>query len=730
MALRELTVGIDFDVNDGALSDIDDAMNSFRDSTVDAGGTVEEMTGNVADVSSAADDVNTTEEAMDGVGEAADQAGESSEGMGDSIENASERGTKSLGDLAKGVGVVGAAIGGAATAVVGGGVAMANQFADTADEIDKASIRTGVHTDALQELRFAMGQVGVDQSQMDRGLERLTQRIGQAQQGNEKYTEALGRLGMTQAELANMSTDEVFMKSIDQLHEMEDATAQAELAGELFGTRLGRQLLPAIQQGGDAIEDLREEAHELGAVIDEDAINAGVLWADTMDKVQNALGGVWNRLAAELLPGFQTFLDFILDNMPAIESGISTAFGFIRTAMGYVVDAIQWVIGYFEQFDASSSGAFDTVVNAIQTVIEWFQGLDISISDYLDAVINRVLDFRDSFMNLITGVGDFLIFVWENYGETLVSTLQSAWDLIINATQLAWDLILDIFNVIGALLSGNWSELWNSLVDLAVNLFVNLGPLLLSAWDLILNLLELGFNLLIDIVSLVMTGIWNLIQTIWGFIVDFISTAVGQIIDFVTTGFNDIVDTVREKMNDAWDTITEIWGNVMSFFEDLPGEMIELGRDIIGGLIDGITEKAGDLLDAAGNIAGDLWGSFTSFFDTSSPSKLMMGLGDDIGAGLQIGMDDSAMKVAKTAENLAHRGNPAEYYTPHNAPVASSGVASASTTQPQFNIENHFDRDTTPEQAERIGAASVRGAYREWKKHMNKFQREEAIREV
>ena len=211
-------------------------------------------------------------------------------------------------------------IGAAATAIAGSSVMMANKFSQITDEIDKTSMKMGISTEAFQELRFAMGQVGVKQENLEKGMGRLNQRLADTKR-NEKYRDAIQSLGVATEDASGKTrnADAVFMDSIQALHEMEDSTKQAAMAQEIFGTRTSRELMPAIQAGGDSIKTLRKEARDLGVVIGEDSVKAGVLWADTMDKAKNALGGIFNTVASKVLPGLQNFLDMGIDKLPLLQ---------------------------------------------------------------------------------------------------------------------------------------------------------------------------------------------------------------------------------------------------------------------------------------------------------------------------------------------------------------------------------------------------------------------------
>src|SRR3546814_6151207 len=89
------------------------------------------------------------------------------------------------------------------TAFVGmAGLLAFDQFAslakaglDYASSLGEVAMQLGVSTRALQEYRYAASQAGIEQDEMDKALEQLTRRLGDAAQGVKEPLEALERLG-------------------------------------------------------------------------------------------------------------------------------------------------------------------------------------------------------------------------------------------------------------------------------------------------------------------------------------------------------------------------------------------------------------------------------------------------------------------------------------------------------------------------------------------------------
>ena len=74
---------------------------------------------------------------------------------------------------------------------------MTRAAVDAAGGLGEQAAALGVSTRSLQEYRYAATQVGLEQSEMDKGLEQLTRRLGEAAQGVKEPLDALERLGIS-----------------------------------------------------------------------------------------------------------------------------------------------------------------------------------------------------------------------------------------------------------------------------------------------------------------------------------------------------------------------------------------------------------------------------------------------------------------------------------------------------------------------------------------------------
>lgn len=263
------------------------------------------------------------------------------------------------------------------------GVAAVKMVKDTTaatDRIDKLSQRLGLSREAFQEWEFVLSQAGVSIDSLQIGMKTLAQRMNDAIEGSGEGAKAFDKLNISQREIAKLSQEDAFALTIQRLQEMEDGITKADIAQTLFG-RNGQDLLPLLNQEAGSIDELRERARELGLVLSDEAVDAGVELTDTMDELERSLDGVKNTIIAEALPDIQTFAEWITDNLPdTIEQlrGLNEQFEGLGTS-AVVIEQFKLLADIFSDI----SGA---VEKATKAITEFFDktGLNkrISLSDF------------------------------------------------------------------------------------------------------------------------------------------------------------------------------------------------------------------------------------------------------------------------------------------------------------------------------------------------------------
>jgi hypothetical protein len=89
-------------------------------------------------------------------------------------------------------------------------------------------------------------------------------------------------------------------------------------------------------------------------------------------------------------------------------------------------------------------------------------------------------------------------------------------------------------------------------------------------------------------------------------------------------------------------TIPSIISNIVKAFAQGVPQLVSAGVNLIRGIGQGIIKGAVDVINSARQVCSDIVNSITSFFQISSPSKLMESFGRFLDQGIAGGIDDEA----------------------------------------------------------------------------------------
>lgn len=186
-----------------------------------------------------------------------------------------------------------------------------------ADAMGKAADRAGVSTDKLQEMRFAMDQFGVTTQQTDDGLRRFTRRLGVALEGG-SFAKAFDDMGVAIRDSNNafLGTEAVLDATIDALAAFDDQATRSAFAAQVFGDDAGPQMSVALAQGGEALREYARRAHESGAIMRADVIDAAEDANDQLSELANTLRVQFSTAIIQAAPAIQAagkaLLDFVV----------------------------------------------------------------------------------------------------------------------------------------------------------------------------------------------------------------------------------------------------------------------------------------------------------------------------------------------------------------------------------------------------------------------------------
>ncbi len=288
--------------------------------------------GDASDLASALRDVTG---GLDDVGRKADDVGEKS-----------EQGFNRTIKVSKGAKVAIGAVSGAFVAAGAAAVKMARdtlKLADRLNRIAKEAKEAGTTAEEFQKLEGALGLLtkgGVSAAQTARFLGK---NLADARDGAGPAADALAKLGLEADTLARLPLTERLAAIGDAMPQLRDQSERAQVAVDLLG-RSGAALLPAFEEGGDAVRVAAEQIEEAGILSNGAALQAERL-ADAGDLASRAFQNLKDSSLAPLMPVMEGFFIALSDVLVAMQKAGIGGEQFGRLMMEVVGPAIVTGVG-------------------------------------------------------------------------------------------------------------------------------------------------------------------------------------------------------------------------------------------------------------------------------------------------------------------------------------------------------------------------------------------------
>lgn len=321
-----------------------------------------------------------------------DKALDDSEEKGSSFASKLGTGLKTAGA----VGAAGIALAGAATVTATKQfVSGVSDVAAYADNIDKMSQKMNMSAEAYQEWDFVMQHSGTTIESMQASIKTLSN----AAQTN---SEAFEALGISQEDIASMSGEELFSATITALQGVGDETERTYLAGQLLG-RGATELGALLNTSAEETEAMKQQAHELGGVLSDDAVKSGAQFQDSLQNMQTAMTGVKNGMLSQFLPAFSTTMDGLAnvfsgkpeEGLQQIEEGVNN----LATTMTAQLPTFIQIGG------SILSALVSSVAQNLPTLVE--TGLSV-IKQLGSAIISALPQLASSAVEIVKELATFL----------------------------------------------------------------------------------------------------------------------------------------------------------------------------------------------------------------------------------------------------------------------------------------------------------------------------------
>ena len=223
-------------------------------------------------------------------------------------------------------------------------ISMTKEAASNADDLLTLASVTGTTTDSVQELNYMADLTDVSFDRIKDSLKETTNKMQEAATGTGDAYEAYKRLKVeiTNTDGSLRSAQDVFYDTIDALGEMKNKTERDALAMDLM-SESAQELNPLIELGSEKMQEYAQEAHDMGYVLDRDALKSLQAVDDAYSRLQDTQEGVKNQLSAEFAPYLEEFYGdvttMVKDGGKALkDSGIVDSFGMLLDTVGDILN--------------------------------------------------------------------------------------------------------------------------------------------------------------------------------------------------------------------------------------------------------------------------------------------------------------------------------------------------------------------------------------------------------
>lgn len=501
-------------------------------------------------------------------------------------------------------------------------------MADYGDNIDKMSQKMGMSAEGYQEWDFIMQHCGTSMETMKASMKTLANAASTG-------SEAFDQLGISQEQIANMSQEELFNATIAALQNVEDETTRTYLAGQTLG-RGATELGALLNTSAEDTEAMRQQVHDLGGVMSDDAVKAAAAYKDSLQNLQTSISGLKNNMSAQLLPAVTQ----VMDGLTLIFSGGDMEAGMEMIGQGIdeLAAKLEEILPKFLELGSQIIMKIaEVIIENLPTLID--SGMSI-INELIAGIIEALPQLLEAGMQIITGLVDATL---QNLPMLVQVALQMLLTLAQGITDQLPTLIPAIIDVVLQVVNTLIENL-PMLIEGAIQLFLGIVTGLIQALpqiiaalptliDSIIQALIASIPMLIDCgVQLFLALIENLPAIIVA-----ICKAAPEIVKSLVRGFLELAVQIKEV---GTKLMTKLKEGITGMVSNLVSAAKDLGKNVVDGIWNGISAGWDWLKEKVGGLAKSLFDGAKAALGIASPSKKFKYLGEMCVAGFDEGIED------------------------------------------------------------------------------------------
>ena len=519
-----------------------------------------------------------TEKRMKDLEGTTDDTGEE---MKDTEKEASKFGDTLKSGLAAGAKAAAAAVAAVAAAAAATAAKLIDAAGDTAeygDNIDKMSQKLGMSAEAYQEWDFIMQHSGSDIDKMSTSMKKLADAV---QDPSKDAAAAFERLGINLEEAKNLSQEDLFAKTITALQGLEEGTERTALANDILG-KSAMDLGALLNTSAEDTEAMRQQVHELGGVMSDEAVKASAAYQDSLQNMKTAVQGAGRSIVSDFMPSITQIMDGISLLVSGQDGSVEALTEGFESFINNLENSADKLTVFAEKIIPILA---DAIIKAAPIIIESAGRIVLNLAKGLIMELPSIIKIgADIIVKLVQGIAD-----------ALPDLIPVAIDVVLQIAKTLTDpktlmpLIQGAFQIINALIDGLLSaESINAMVEALPEIVTNIVDILIDSIDLLLDasiriiealcdyffepknlakIIEATVKIIVKLVEGLIEAVWRLGEAA----ATIVSTLTGKLAEMwekIKQAGRDIIDQLMAGITEKWDEWSSWWEGIGEFIYD------------------------------------------------------------------------------------------------------------------------------------------------------------------
>lgn len=414
-----------------------------------------------------------------------------------------------------------------------------------------------------------------------------------------------------------------------------------------LATQLIALLVPAIKVVADILTYLVPLVANNMQLIIESASNVAALLSAIFS---GDIAGIFNAFGAQI----SSILNFVVNQINAI-------FG-INIQQILATFGASWN-AFWGGFGAFFTGVWTSITTFISTTLTNLSTFFTAAAGVIGTIWNNMWTAISAVINVLFGP---TIMIIQGLFGVLYAVVSGTIGLVVAIWQEGWNIISLIFTGIWQNMVAVFSPIINTIMAVIIGTVNGIHAAWAATWNAVGAVFSAVWNIIVAAASSSINFVSGIITSTIGFILGIWASGWQQAAGIFSAVWNVIMSGARQLGSGIMDAISGAVRAVSGFAGQVLGAvgnfgsiLVSAGRSLIQGLINGINDMFGQAMAKVREIGSSISNAVKDFFGIKSPSKMFrVEIGQQLGAGLVLGLQDSLGPVLKATNQLMDAATP------------------------------------------------------------------------